>query len=162
MDTRTAIRTRRSVRHFQDRPVSRQTLEAIVDAGRLAASGGGLQPWEFVVVTDAATRARLAELSPYGRFLATAPAAIVVLYTDASPYGKEDCCSATATMLLAIHDLGLGACWVVTDDEASMLACLGAPGGAHVGALIALGHPEITPDMPDKRPLRDVLHWERF
>ena len=162
MDTLTAIRTRRSVRNFQDRQVSRKTLEAIVDAGRLAASGGGLQPWAFVAVTDAATRARLAELSPYGRFLTEAPAAIVVLYSEASPYGKEDSCSATATMLLTIHDLGLGACWVVTDDEAGVLACLGAPNGYHVGALIALGYPEITPEMPDKRPLREVLHWERF
>ncbi len=162
MDTLTAIRTRRSVRNFQDRQVSRNMLEAIVDAGRLAATGGGLQPWEFVVVTDAATRARLAELSPYGRFLSEAPAVIIALHSESSPYGKEDCCSATATMLLAIHNLGLGACWVVTDDEAGVLACLGAPEGHHVGTIIALGYPEITPEMPDKRPLRDVLHWEHF
>ncbi|MHB9025849.1 MAG: nitroreductase family protein [Armatimonadota bacterium] len=161
MDTLTAIRTRRSVRSFQDRPVTRETLETIVDTGRLAATGAGMQPWEFVAITDAAILRRLAELSPYGKFLANSPAAIVVLYKE-SAYGKEDGCSATATMLLAAHELGLGACWAVTGDEPGVLQTLGAPDGYHVCSLIAVGYPAATPAMPDKRALAEVLHWENF
>lgn len=162
MDTLTAIRTRRSVRKFENRPIEREKLETIVDAGRLAASGAGLQPWEFVVVTDAAKRGQVAELSPYGKFIADAGAAIVALYKGSSPYGKEDCCSATATMLLAAHELGLGTCWCVTNDEVGLRKSLGAPDECHVGAIIAVGYPAETPDMPPKRPLNDVLHWEQY
>jgi len=162
MDTLTAIRTRRSVRKFEDRPIEREKLETIVDAGRLAASGAGIQPWEFVVVTDAAKRRQVAELAPYGKFIADAGAAIVVLYKESSPYGKEDCCSATENMLLAAHELGLGTCWCVCSDEAGLLKSLGAPDGCHVGSIIAVGYPAEKPDMPAKRPLNEVLHWEQF
>ncbi|MHB0935584.1 MAG: nitroreductase family protein [Armatimonadota bacterium] len=161
MDTLTAIRTRRSVRKFEDRPIDRETLETIVDAGRLAATGAGIQPWEFLILTEPAARQRLAEIAPYGRFLADAGAAIVVLYKE-SPYGKEDSSSATATMLLAAHELGLGTCWCVTNDEAALLKSFGVPDGFHVGAIIAVGYPAETPDMPAKRPLDEVVHWEAF
>jgi len=163
MDTLTAIRARRSVRKFQHRPVPREVLETIVDAGRLAATGAGLQPWEFVVITDAAARQRLAGLSPYGSFLAEAGAGIVALYKESqSPYGKEDCCSAAATMLLTAAEQGLGTCWVVTNDEAGMLQILGVPEGYRIGAIIVTGYPAEMPAMPEKRPLAEVLHWEQF
>lgn len=161
MDTLTAIRTRRSVRKFEERPIPRETLETIIDAGRLAATGAGIQPWEFVVITDTAKRKQVAELAPYGKFIADAGAAIVVLYKE-SPYGKEDSCSATENMLLAAHELGLGTCWCVTNDEAGLLMSLGAPDGYHVGALIAVGYPAEMPAMPAKRPLNEVLHWEQY
>lgn len=161
MDTLTAIRTRRSVRKFEDRPIEREKLETIVDAGRLAATGAGIQPWEFMVVTMPAARQRLAELAPYGGFIAEAGAAIVVLHKESS-YGKEDCCSATATMLLAAHELGLGTCWCVCNDEAALLKSFGVPDGYHVGTIIAVGYPAETPEMPAKRPLDEVMHWETF
>ena len=51
MDALEAIRKRRSVRKYTGDPIPRQDLETIVDAGRLAPTGGNRQPWEFVVVT---------------------------------------------------------------------------------------------------------------
>ena len=51
MDALEAIRKRRSVRKYTGDPIPRQDLETIVDAGRLAATGGNRQPWEFIVVT---------------------------------------------------------------------------------------------------------------
>ena len=54
MEALEAIRKRRSVREYTGEPIPRQDLETIVDAGRLAATGGNRQPWEFVVVTERA------------------------------------------------------------------------------------------------------------
>jgi len=51
MDVIEAIKRRRSTRVFLDKPVSRETVEAILDTARWAASGGNLQPWRVVVVT---------------------------------------------------------------------------------------------------------------
>ena len=60
MDAIEMLKTRHSVRAFQDRAVPREIIEEIVDCGRLAASAINIQPWEFVVVTDGAVRRRLA------------------------------------------------------------------------------------------------------
>jgi nitroreductase len=51
MDALEAIRKRRSVRNYTGDPIPRADLETIVDAGRLAATGGNRQPWDFVVTS---------------------------------------------------------------------------------------------------------------
>jgi nitroreductase len=56
-----AIKGRRSVRAYLDRPVPRELIEAILDAGNWAPTGNNLQRWRFVVVEDRAFRARLVE-----------------------------------------------------------------------------------------------------
>ncbi|UCF09861.1 MAG: nitroreductase family protein, partial [Candidatus Bipolaricaulota bacterium] len=50
METRHAIETRRSIRSFADRPVSREDLQAILGAAMLAPSAKNSQPWRFTVV----------------------------------------------------------------------------------------------------------------
>jgi len=55
------VHTRRSIRRFKPDAVPQETLEKILEAGRWAMSGANAQPWEFVVVRDATTRAKLAE-----------------------------------------------------------------------------------------------------
>ena len=58
MDLMEVIRTRRSVRKYQDKPIAKELLETIVDAGRLAATARNEQPWEFIVVTDPSLKRR--------------------------------------------------------------------------------------------------------
>lgn len=53
---RERMRTRRSVRDFSDRPVSRETIEALVAAAASAPSGANKQPWRFVAVSDPALK----------------------------------------------------------------------------------------------------------
>jgi len=53
--------TRRSIRHFSDRPVSRQTIEWLVRTAASAPSGANKQPWRFVCVQDASLKRRIRE-----------------------------------------------------------------------------------------------------
>lgn len=163
MDALTALRARRSIRRYQNRPVPREALETIVDCGRLAATARGVQPWEFVVVTDAAMRGKLAGINEYGKFLVNAAAAIVVLCRD-TKYYLEDGSAATQNMLVAATALGLGSCWIAGDkkpyaDEIRRL--VGAPEGYKLIATIALGYPDEHPS-PAKRASAEVIHWEKF
>ncbi len=56
-----AMRLRRSVRFFSDRPVSREVIEWCVRAAGSAPSGANKQPWRFVAVSDAALKHRIRE-----------------------------------------------------------------------------------------------------
>lgn len=163
MDALEAIRTRRSVRKFKSEAVSRELIEQVVDAGRLAATARNLQPWEFVVVTDPAKRRELANITENGKFIADAAVCIVVL-SEPTKYFLEDGCAAAQNMLVAAHALGLGACWVAGDKKPyadQIVAMFNAPQGYKLIALIALGYAAEVPQ-PSKRPLKDVLHWEQF
>ena len=163
MDALDVLKTRRSVRAYSNQPVPREVVADIIDCGRLAATAINIQPWEFVVVTDAALRRKLAQTADYGRFIADAPVCVVVLCRD-TKYYLEDGSAATQNILLAAHAHGLGACWVAGDKKpyaAAVCTMVGAPEGLRLVSLIPMGYPAENPEKP-KRPLADVLHWDKY
>jgi nitroreductase len=165
MDALEALRGRRSIRSYENNPVKRELIETIVDAGRLAATGRGVEPWEFLVVTDSEMRNKLAEICDYGKFISQAPVCIVVLCKD-TKYYLEDGSAATQNMLVTAHALGLGSCWVAGDKKHyadKIIRMLGVPPGFKLICLVSIGYPSTDqPPRKSKRPLEEVLHWERF
>lgn len=163
MDALEVLKTRRSVRAFTPDPVSRQVLEDLVDCGRLAATAINIQPWEFIVVTSTEGRKCPSDITDHGKFIEDAPACIVVLCKD-TKYYLEDGSAATQNILVAARAHGLGACWVAGDKKPyadDIRAAVGAPEGYRLISLIAVGKPAQDPH-PGKRPLAEVMHWERF
>jgi nitroreductase len=163
MDAIEAMKSRRSVRAFKPDPIPETIIEEIIDCGRMAASAINIQPWTFVVVTNADMRRRIAYTTDYGAFIAMAPVCVAVLCRD-TKYYLEDGCAATENILVAARAMGLGACWVAGDKkEYAPVICemLGAPRGYKLVSLVAMGVPTETPEAV-KRPLSEVLHWEHF
>ena len=161
MDTLEAIRTRRSIRRYKDDAIPKVDLEIIVDAGRLAATGSNRQPWDFVVVTD---RKMIERFKVSGAWIAKAGAVIVVVMDPVSRWWVEDGAAAIENMLLAGTALGYGACWVEGDAlprEALFKTLLGVPTEKRVMALIPIGVAAEMP-APEKKPLEQVLHWEKY
>jgi nitroreductase len=158
-----ALKTRRSVRAYTGEPVSREAIEDIVDCGRLAATAINIQPWEFVVVTDAEALRAIAAATDYGRFIAQAAACVVVLSRN-TKYYLEDGCNASQNILVAAHAHGLGSCWIAGDKKPyaeTVRRMVGAPEGYRLVSLLAIGHPAEKPEK-SKRPLAELLHWEKF
>lgn len=158
------IAERRSHRKFTPDPVRREDIETLVDAGRLAATARNVQPWEFVVVTDAAIRKQFAAINDYGKFIADAPVCIVVLCDD-TKYYLEDGSAATQNILLAAEALGLGTCWVAGDKKPyadKIVKLVGAPSHMKLICSIAVGYSAGTSARASKRSVSEVLHWERF
>jgi nitroreductase len=163
MDAMEVLRTRRSVRAYKSETVPKEAIEEIIDCGRLAASANNAQPWEFVVVTDAGLRRKIAAATDYGGFIAQAPVCVVVLSRD-TKYYLEDGSAATENILLAARAHGLGSCWVAGDKKpyaAEVCRLVGAPPGSKLVSLIPLGFPAENRE-PSKRPLAEVLHWEKY
>ncbi len=72
-----AIRQRRSIRKFLDKPVPREMIDEILEAARLAPSGGNRQPWRFIVVTDPEERAKLRHICWDQVFIEQAPVVFI-------------------------------------------------------------------------------------
>jgi len=163
MDCIEALKTRRSIRAYSGEPVSRETIEDIVDCGRLAATANNAQPWEFVVVTERAALTAIGHAAEYGGFIAQAAFCVIVFCKD-SKYYLEDGANASQNMLVAARAHGLGGCWVAGDKKphaVKIAAMLGAPAGYKLVSLLSFGHTSETPKK-QKRPLAEVLHWEKF
>lgn len=168
MDALEAIRSRRSIRLYTGAPISRGDLEAIVNAGRLAATGNNRQPWDFVVVTDRKSIGRLAVVADWTD---KAGAVIAVVMDPSSRWWIEDGAAAIENMLIASTALGYGACWLegyTLRAEEQLRHILGIPSDKHsvlscrrLLTLIPIGVPAESP-APDKKPLEQVIHWERY
>jgi len=163
MDAIEVLKTRRSVRAYRGEPVPRTIIEDVIDCGRLAATAINIQPWEFVVVTNRDLLRSIAQTTDHGKFISQAPACVVVLCGD-TKYYLEDGSAATENILLAARAHGLGSCWVAGDKKAyasDLCRLVGAPRGHKLVSLIPMGYPAETPELT-KRPLADVLHWEKY
>jgi len=161
MDTLETIRKRRSIRRYTGDSIPRADLETIVDAGRLAATGSNKQPWDFVVVT---VRATLNQFAAAGPWLGKAGAVIAVVMDPASRWWVEDGSAAIENMLLAGTALGYGMCWVEGDAlprEEQFKKLLGVPKEKRLMALVPVGKPAEEP-VKEKKPLEQVIHWERY
>jgi nitroreductase len=164
------IRRRFSCRSFRPEPVPRQQLSELIDAARWAPSAGNLQPWRFVVVEDGAARRAIAA-SAYGqRFIADAPAVIVVCVVAAESsrvygdrgrhlYCLQDSAAAVENLLLAATGAGLGTCWIGAFDEAAVARALVLEAGWRPVALIPVGYPDEQPRRRSRRPPDEVTRW---
>ncbi len=161
MDALEAIRKRRSVRNYTGEPIPRADLETIVDAGRLAASGYNRQPWDFIVVTD---RSMIEKLKIAAQWMEKAGAIIAVVLDPTTKYWLEDGSAAVENMLIAATALGYGSCWLegyTLPLESQFKALLGVPEDKRLLTLVPIGVPVEWPTK-EKKPLEQVLHWERF
>lgn len=160
------LKTRRSVRVFQDKSISRVELEKIVDAARFAPTARNVQPWEFVAITDKDKITKLAGLGQNASFMAKAAACIAVFSSDTN-YFLEDGSAATCNILLAATALGIGSCWIAGDKKPycqQVIDLLNAPAGMKLVSMIALGYPqeENVFKVAPKKELKDLIHWENF
>lgn len=161
-----AIKTRRSIRQYKDKPIPKDVLEKLVDVGRFAPTARNVQPWEFIVITSPETLKKIGELAENARFVAQAAACIAIFCSD-TKYYLEDGCAATQNILLAATALGIGSCWVAGDKKpycSQISNLLNVPQTFKLVSLIALGYPEAKNSfrLADKKSLEDVIHWERF
>lgn len=185
------IVSRRTVRRFRREAVSRETLEKIANAGRLAPSAANLQPLEYVAVDEAAVRDAVFPCLRWAAYIAPAgnpapgeePAAYIVLLvnTEIREKGYEyDAGAAMENMILAARDEGLGSCWLISVDKERIREILGVPAAYRVDAVLALGFPAEEPAAEDfsgsvkywkdeagrlhvpKRRLESVLHVNGF
>lgn len=157
--------SRRSIRNFSDKPLSKGIIEKIVYAGHRAANANNLQTWIFIVVTDAQKRKEIKDMCPKnGHYIEFAPVCICVLCED-STYYIEDGSAATQNILNAAHSLGLGAVWVAGDkkDYADKTRkYLNVPDNYKLVSLIPLGYPKGETSLTPRKPIDKVLFWEEY
>ena len=171
METWDAIRARRNVRQYTDQTISRGDLERILDAGRRAPSASNWQPWNFVVVVE---RAQLIELSSVWRaagHVARSAATIGIVSQEPDETRQRDLLmydlgQATANIMLAAADLGIGSGHSAVADQKRAREVLGFPDGYFCVYLVALGYPADRPlrplVRPDRRSLDEVVRWQRW
>lgn len=171
METWDAIRSRRNVRQYEDRPIPDEVLDGILEAGRRTPSSRNEQRWDFVVVTERETLSRLAQVWQGAGHVARSAATIaLVAPVAADSHTREsiqyDLGQATTNLMLMAADLGVGTGHAAVADDDLAREILGLPSDRVCAWLIALGFPADRPlqpvDSPKRRPFDDVVHRDRW
>ncbi len=176
MELEEAIRRRRMVRHFSDRPLEPGAVEHIIDLSRHAPSAGFTQGQSFIVITSPELRRAIADLcgeqgyveAGFHPFISGAPVLLIPCVSEAAyhrryqepdkvdtdgteinwpvPFWFMDIGCAVMLVLLAAVDQGLAGAFAGVPDLAALKTLLGIPEEVTPMGVIPIGYPE-----PDKR-----------
>lgn len=168
------LRSRRSIRKYEDRPVEPAKVEVLKEALLRAPSSRGIDPWEFVFVDDREMLGMLARCKPHGAaFLEQASLGIVVCGdSNKSDTWIEDCSIASILVQMVAKSIGLGSCWVQIrlrphDDECTaeqyVQDLLGIPEHVRVESIISIGYPaESKEPIPREMLKHEKIRMDRF
>ena len=167
MDILNLLKSRRSIRIYQERPVPQELLLQILEAGRWAPTGANLQPWHFIVVTDSETRKQIGDVARFffikSSHVEKAPVVIALGFdTRKGKYGRYDVTLAGGNMLTMAESLGLGTCWIGAFDEPKVKEILEIPENIEVIGLVTLGYPDEKAEVPPRVELEKIVHWESW
>jgi nitroreductase len=191
MNVYEAIKSRRSIRQFQNRPIGRNLLGKIVNAGRLAPSAANLQPLEFLVADEPSVREKLFPLLKWASYISPRgnpkpghePQAYVLVLVNTKVRDKlyeYDVGAAVENMALAALGEGIASCWLISIDRARAQELLGIPERHKIDSVLALGYPAETSTVEEykdsprywkdeaggfhvpKRKIADILHFNKF
>ena len=157
--------SRRSIRRFENKEVPKDVLDRILEAGRQSPSSANRQPYHFIVLTDAEIKKKLSG-GMFNRFIQHSHATIVgCANTGAILTGKwsiVDTTIALQNMVIAAWALGVGSCWIGDFKEEEVKDLLKIPNNWKVVALIALGYPAEHPGPKNRKPISEIVSYNKF
>lgn len=185
------IVARRSIRQFGPKPVGRDILVKIVNAGRLAPSAANLQPLEFVLIDEEVRKKEIFACLKWASAIAPRgnprpghePQAYVAVLVNSRIRDKMyeyDVGAAIENMSLAALEEGIAGCWLISIDKAKVGELLSIPDSHKLDSILALGYPAQVSKAEDfvdstkywqdedftfhvpKRTLESVLHLNQF
>ena len=165
-----AIKTRKSVRSYLDKPVEDEKLQMVLEVARLAPSASNRQEWRFVVVRDTETRKKIAMAAGNQSFVGQAPVIIAAcaetdghLMTCGQACYPIDVAIALDHMTLMAVELGLGTCWIGRFHAQEVKNILSIPDRIQVVELMPLGYPS-DPSLKEKKrlPIDKIVKFEHW
>ena len=177
METFETIKTRRSIRAYDGKPVDRAVLDEVLSAALYAPSWKNTQTAGYIVIESQEMREKFIQecLPPFNANTASTAPVIVVMTTKTGRSGFEkdgsfstkkedrweifDAGIACQTLCLAAWEKGLGTCIMGIYNEDAVPAFLNVPEGEIVTAVVTMGYPAIDPICPKRKSLGEKVQY---
>jgi nitroreductase len=169
MEVHEAIEKRKSIRSYLDKPIPEDKLLKVLEAARLAPSGGNRQEWKFVVVKDVEKRKKLSKAAVGQAHVAGAPVVIAGVATAPKnmmmcgvPGYPVDLAIAIDHMTLAAVDAGLGSCWIGAFSQDEARKVMGIPDNYLIVCLLTLGFPADEGRPKTRKSLDEIVCYDTY
>ena len=190
METYKAILSRRTIRRFQQKPISAASLKKFVNAARIAPSAANLQPLEYFIVNEKKLCTQIFETLSWAAYIKPKwtpvenerPTAyvIIIVHEDINKDYKRDVGLAAENIMLAAEEENIGCCMLLNIKREKIRDVLRIPKQLHIDSVIALGYKSEKSTMVNmkdsvkywrdekgvlhvpKRKLDDIIHLNKF
>jgi nitroreductase len=170
MNVSEAIRTKRAIRKFQDKPLPEDVVRAILNAGRRSQSSKNEQGWQFIAIRNKDILKALSECGTWAGHLAGAALGVAILTPDPTAKFQTmfDAGQAAAFMQLAAWELGVGSVPASIYEAEKARAILRFPPEWHFRIALSFGYPaeqeklSVPPKKGGRKSLDEVVHWDRW
>lgn len=163
------IRERYSVRAYLPKPVEKERLRKVLEAAILAPTAANRQAFRLIVISTPGRQEELRKIYPKDWFI-QAPYVVCActlssqswVRKDGKNYGDIDVAIVMDHLILAAADQGLGTCWVGAFDPKAAREILGLPDDVEPVAFTPLGYPADRPGTKKRKPLEELVKYERW
>ncbi len=179
MELMEVIKSRRSIRRYEEKDVPDEVLNQLFEAVMWTPSWANTQCWELIVVKDRDTKEKLQETiskgNPATKAMVSAPVVIALcgklesagyyhgqVTTKFGDWFMFDLGLATQNLCLTAHNLGLGTVIVGLFDHDRAKEILAVSPGYELVVLIPLGYPAKEPRAPKRREPGEFVHFGKF
>lgn len=173
------ILSRQSDRKYSDKPIEKEKIDRIIEAGRMAPSACNAQPWKFIVVDKTELVKKVAEaasakLIGMNSFVGRAPVILVIVRESPNfsskvgatiknkDYSLIDIGIATENICLQAAAEGIGSCIIGWFDEREIRKILSIPGSKRVELLITLGYSLSDHREKKRKSIDDVVSYNKY
>lgn len=166
-------RNRYSCRRYNSRPVEKEKLNLIMEAGRIAPSAANYQPWHFIMITEQEKLDQIHAVYPRDWFK-TAPCVLVICGDHSQSWkrkdGKDHCdidvAIAVDHMTLQATELGLGTCWICNFEHELCSKLLKLPPNLEPVVILPVGYPLDSTD-PDRhgskrKSMNEIISYDKY
>ena len=153
------IKSRRSIRSFQDKEIPEENIEMILEAARWTPSASNKQPWEFIVIKDKEFKLKVAKTAAYGRFMKEAPVLIAIIGKPriSQKWYVIDTSLVTMNMMLMAWSLGIGTCWIGAMNREKAREVLELVENDYVATILPFGYPKGKIPNPTPRKSKEKI-----
>jgi nitroreductase len=159
------ILTRRSIRKFKTEEVNEEVISNILEAGRCAPTATNNQPWHFIVAKNKKAKEAFS-FGGFNRFVEGASFIVAGFYKQSEVIIEKlslmDVTIALQNMVLAGWVQGVGSCWMGAFNERKLRDTLSLPSDINIVGAVAFGIPNETPNQPPKKPLEQIVHFDKW
>lgn len=136
------LKSRRSIRNFQEKEIPDIELKMILEAGRWAPSGSNKQPWEFIIIKNKDILKKISVTAIYGKFIKNVSVAIAIVgkISENPNWYIQDTTLASMNMMLMAFALNIGTCWIGSMDREKVKEWLGLGTDDYLLTLLPLGY----------------------
>ena len=171
MEYTDVIESRESIRNYDSgRPVSKETLEKILNAGRVAPSACNYQPWKFLVISSPELLEKVKAC--YNRpWFKEAPCILVIIGLKDKAWIRSydgynsietDIAIAMTHIILAAENEGVGTCWIEAYNPAMLKEALNIKDNQLIFGITPLGYQKpgfIKASNKIRKPLADIVEF---